>query len=100
MLEGLSGWDDSQYREWRLANEPDTDHDEEHGDPNKLSYHNWGQETRLMLDIRNMVASLTNMHVDTERGDKTIDMLTPPGSPEEHHSSGTTFGELLAMTHH
>ncbi|MEE8666834.1 MAG: hypothetical protein SOI13_01640 [Bifidobacterium mongoliense] len=91
LLSGLVGYDESQYREWLLAQpgtlEPSTGDDE----PLPLSYHRWNQETMMLLDIRNFMSLIINSKLDPKSGGKPLPLMLPPGS-DTKKSSGEQSG--------
>ena len=68
LLQGLSGYDESLYREW-LLNHPMRSETADEGESRRmLSYHRYSQDTSLLLGIFNHVGALTCGLMETKNG--------------------------------
>lgn len=85
LLSGLTGYDDSQYREWLLANKPLQG---QAGSSDELSWHGWSQTLMLILDMRNMLAADLNSRRDEQAGGDPLPMLKAPEAkvPQQDHA--------------
>lgn len=99
-MEGLEGYDQSLYREWRLNNE------EISGDGDKaprLSYHSYSQDTMLLNHLASRVELLCQAFVRNEDGDPAIDPVffqspgeTDPEPPQPQEATFETLSAFLA----
>jgi hypothetical protein len=99
LLSGLAGYDESQYREFLLAQPAEASASRDSGEKRRLSYHRWSEMSALLLDIRNYQAAQINARIDKKSKAKPLPMLEPPNAPDEAKTgeAGSSLDGMQAL---
>lgn len=97
LLDGLAAYSDSLYTAWRMENEPMEAGESDGG--NHLPWMGYDSNTRLLMDIRNI------LHVDQAvkgtkpGGEPDIHLIDPPKLPETQmpDEQDATFASMIAL---
>ena len=98
LLQGLSGYDESLYREW-LLNHPMQSETADEGESRRmLSYHRYSQDTSLLLGIFNHVGALTCGLMETKNGKHPeFTPILPPDTEQPKKPVAASLDSIKAL---